>query len=72
MLSLPQLLTLPFAGDDIETGGEIVAKHPTSSFDEALGYFCTTPKDTCDGACYGNGRCTYDMARKQWAWGYQF
>ncbi|HVJ89479.1 MAG TPA: hypothetical protein VM580_06715 [Labilithrix sp.] len=71
MLSLPLLLS-PYFGGAIETGTEVVPIHPTSHFDEALGYFCTTPKDTCNDACESVGRCTYDLASNHWDWGYQF
>lgn len=74
MLSMPDLLTLSrMSGRAIEKGDEVVPPHSTSSYHEALGYFCTTPNDTCDGDCVGGiGRCTYDMNKKRWVWGYQF
>jgi hypothetical protein len=64
--SVPFLLWPQYSG--IETGAEVVPKHPTSTFDEALGYFCTTAKDTCCGNAVA--MCTYDEAAQHWAWGY--
>lgn len=55
----------------IVTGNEVTKVVLNGPLREALGYFCTTPQDTCCSApdAY-SGVCTFDFDAKHWVWGY--
>lgn len=68
VLSHPFVLGYPseLGGTPIEDGSE---SDPNG---ELLGYFCTTPQDTCctQDAGPGPGTCVYRSREKHWVWGY--
>lgn len=65
--SFPHMLVAP---QSIVNGNEIALANPNQSFDEALGYFCTTPSDSCCPPSSDSGNCVYDWKQKHWGWGY--